>query len=46
LGNIFLVDKYDGKRALERPRHRWKDNNEINIKQVELENLESLLLMR
>jgi hypothetical protein len=30
-----LVEKSEGKRPLERPRHRWKNNIEINPQEVE-----------
>jgi hypothetical protein len=29
-----LVGKPEGRRPLERPRHRWKDNIKINLKYV------------
>jgi hypothetical protein len=30
----ILVRKSEGKRSLGRPRHRWKDNIKINIKEI------------
>jgi hypothetical protein len=29
-----LMGKPQGRRLLERPRHRWVDNNKINIREV------------
>jgi hypothetical protein len=33
----FLVRKREGKRSLEKPRRRWKDNVKIDYQEVELE---------
>jgi hypothetical protein len=30
----FLVGKPEGKRPLERPRRRWEDNIEIDIREI------------
>jgi hypothetical protein len=30
----FMVGRPEGKRPLERPRHRWKDNTKIDIQEV------------
>jgi len=30
----ILVGKPEGKRPLGRPRHRWEDNNKINLQKV------------
>jgi hypothetical protein len=29
-----LVEKYEGKRQLDRPRHRWKDNIKADIQEI------------
>jgi hypothetical protein len=31
-----LVEKPEGKRPLERPRHRWEDNIKIDLQQIRL----------
>jgi hypothetical protein len=33
----ILVGKPEGKRPLRRPRHRWKDNIEMDLKEIGLE---------
>jgi hypothetical protein len=30
----YLVGKPEGKRPLERPRHRWKDNIKTNLREI------------
>jgi len=30
----FLVVKPEGKRQIGRPRHRWEDNIEVNLKEI------------
>ena len=34
-----LMWKPEGKRPLERPRHRWKDNIKIDLQEVEFEGI-------
>jgi hypothetical protein len=36
-GNAYriLVGKPDGKRPLERPRHRWEDNIKMGLREIE-----------
>jgi hypothetical protein len=36
-GNAYriLVGKPEGKRPLESPRHRWVDNNKIDLREIE-----------
>jgi hypothetical protein len=29
-----LVEKYEGKRSLGRPRHRWENNNKMDLQEV------------
>jgi hypothetical protein len=29
-----LVGKPEGRRPLERPRHKWKDNSKMNLREV------------
>jgi hypothetical protein len=31
----ILVEKPEGKRPLERPRHRWEDNIKIELREIE-----------
>jgi hypothetical protein len=33
----ILVDKPERKRSLRRPRHRWKDNIKVNLREVGFE---------
>jgi hypothetical protein len=37
---IFLVVKPAGKRLLVRPRHRWEDNIEADLKEMEFESVD------
>jgi hypothetical protein len=30
----ILVGKYEGKRSLERPRHRWDDNIKMDLQEL------------
>jgi hypothetical protein len=39
-----LVVKPEGKRPLERPRHRWEDNTEIVFREIELEDVDLIHL--
>jgi len=32
---MVLVGKPEGKKPLGRPRHRWEDNNKIDLQEVE-----------
>jgi hypothetical protein len=32
--NRFLVRKADGRRPLTKPRHRWEDNIEIDLREI------------
>ena len=39
-----MVGKPEGRRALRRPRHRWDDNNKMNIQDMEWEDMDRIAL--
>jgi hypothetical protein len=39
-----LSQEPEGKRILERPRHRWKDNIKMNIKGIAFEDMDCIYL--
>jgi hypothetical protein len=34
MGNRVLVGRHDGRRSIERPKHRWEDNIKIDLRDV------------
>jgi hypothetical protein len=47
-GNAYrlLVGKPDGKIPLGRPRHRWMDNNKIDLREIEWDGMDGSIWLR
>jgi len=44
--NVFLVGKFDGKKPFGKPRHRQKDNIEVDLQDVEWEDMNWVAVSR